>query len=93
MTIGFMSDLLRGFQWVVCYYFDATYRRVEALKQEGKSQFVVRNESQTFFARSLSLAYGEVSLKILDVKFNSHEIININKITASSVQEFCGYFK
>ncbi|KAK0160987.1 hypothetical protein PV328_008329 [Microctonus aethiopoides] len=53
------ENLLKGFQWLVCYYLDVSYKRVEELRNSGFSQFMVRNDSQTFFARSLSLVYGE----------------------------------
>lgn len=53
------KNLLFLFQWLVCYYLKKTSARVQDLKQKGCTDFMVRNDSQLFFARTLSLVYGE----------------------------------
>lgn len=53
------ENLIKAYQWLVCYHFNETQKKVGSLKAEGHNSFVIRNESQTFFAKSLSLAYAE----------------------------------
>lgn len=53
-------------------------QRVELLKKQGKSNFDAKNDSQVFYARSLSLVYGErmilsKSLQIVTELPNSSE--------------------
>ena len=47
------------------YYLEQTSRRVEGLKNAGKSVFDTRNDSQVFAANSLAIAYGNVSLLLV----------------------------
>lgn len=56
----FISDLLFSLKWLLCYYLKKTNKRVQDLKEDGYTDFMVRNDSQLFFARTLSLIYGEV---------------------------------
>ncbi|KAK2586248.1 hypothetical protein KPH14_001504 [Odynerus spinipes] len=53
------ENLLFSFRWLICYYLKKTSEHVQNLKQKGYSHFMVRNDSQLFFARTLSLVYGE----------------------------------
>ncbi|EFN80595.1 peroxisomal acyl-coenzyme A oxidase 3 isoform X2 [Harpegnathos saltator] len=46
-------------KWLVCYYLKKTYQHVKQLKSSGMSDFDVKNNSQTFLARTLSLVYAE----------------------------------
>lgn len=39
-----------------------TYQLVQSMKRNGNSDFVVRNDSQLFNARTLTLVYGEVKI-------------------------------
>ncbi|XP_053595215.1 peroxisomal acyl-coenzyme A oxidase 3 isoform X2 [Microplitis demolitor] len=79
-------NLLKVFQWLVCYYFEKTCQRIEALKNIGKNPFIVRNESQTFYAKSLSLIYGEHAIlkcfieKINDPSWSAEEKIVLKKL-------------
>lgn len=57
-------DLLLTFKWLVCYYLKKTYQRVKDLESNGMSDFDIRNNSQMFLARTLSLVYGEVKKKM-----------------------------
>ncbi|XP_011308973.1 peroxisomal acyl-coenzyme A oxidase 3 [Fopius arisanus] len=83
-----LQNIVRALQWLVCHYFNATYRRVENLKRQGKNQFIVRNESQTFFARSLSLVYAEHAVfrkfynTLSDEKWGSNERRVLQKLCA-----------
>ncbi|XP_015116723.1 peroxisomal acyl-coenzyme A oxidase 3-like [Diachasma alloeum] len=80
------QNIIKGLQWLVCHYLNATHSRVEGLKREGKSQFVIRNESQTFFARSLSLVYAEHAVfktflnTLSDEKWGNNERIVLRKL-------------
>ena len=53
-------DLLLIFKWLVCYYLKKTYQRMKELQSNGMSDFDVKNNIQTFLARTLSLVYAEV---------------------------------
>ncbi|XP_034946193.1 peroxisomal acyl-coenzyme A oxidase 3 [Chelonus insularis] len=53
------KNLLRCFRWLICYYLNLTHQRVKTLSKEGKNHFTIRNESQTYFAKTLSLIYAE----------------------------------
>ncbi|XP_072751455.1 peroxisomal acyl-coenzyme A oxidase 3-like [Anoplolepis gracilipes] len=56
------ENLLLTFKWLVCYYLKKTYQRVKDLKSNGMSDFDIKNNSQMFLARTLSLVYGEHAL-------------------------------
>ncbi|XP_058800086.1 peroxisomal acyl-coenzyme A oxidase 3 isoform X3 [Phymastichus coffea] len=53
------ENLLICLKWLICYYMKKTYEVVQSLKEKGCSDFVVRNDSQLFNARTLTLVYGE----------------------------------
>ncbi|XP_015179263.1 PREDICTED: peroxisomal acyl-coenzyme A oxidase 3 [Polistes dominula] len=57
-----LENLLFSFKWLVCYYLKKTYKHVQSLKENGCTDFMVRNNSQLFFAKTLSLVYGEYVL-------------------------------
>ncbi|XP_043479794.1 peroxisomal acyl-coenzyme A oxidase 3-like isoform X2 [Leptopilina heterotoma] len=57
-----IENLLLAFKWLLCYYLKNTYEKVELLENNGSSKFEARNNSQTYFARSLSLIYAELGL-------------------------------
>lgn len=48
----------------MCYYMKKTYNLVQSLKQSGCSDFVARNDSQLFNAKTLTLVYGEVNYHV-----------------------------
>ncbi|OXU31199.1 hypothetical protein TSAR_015946 [Trichomalopsis sarcophagae] len=56
------ENLLVCLKWITCYYMKKTYQLVQSMKQNGKSDFVARNDSQLFNARTLTLVYGEHAL-------------------------------
>ncbi len=58
MIIIFLTDLQKTLDWIVAYYLEKTAARVSALKNQGKTQFDIRNDSQVFNARNLSISYG-----------------------------------
>ncbi|KAH0560981.1 peroxisomal acyl-coenzyme A oxidase 3-like isoform X1 [Cotesia glomerata] len=80
------ENLQKAFQWLLCYYFEKTYRRVEILKSGGNDPFTIRNDSQTFYAKSLSLIYGEHAIfksfidKIEDPCWSNEEKIVLKKM-------------
>ncbi|KAL2721083.1 peroxisomal acyl-coenzyme A oxidase 3 [Vespula maculifrons] len=57
-----LENLLFSLKWLLCYYLKKTNKRVQDLKEDGYTDFMVRNDSQLFFARTLSLIYGEYVL-------------------------------
>jgi len=66
-------DLLSCFQWMICYLLSHTYAQLEMLKSQNKDLFTAKNDSQMFFARNLSIVFGEVNIYIvliIDLKNN-----------------------
>ncbi|KAG5318236.1 ACOX3 oxidase, partial [Pseudoatta argentina] len=53
------ENLLLVFKWLVCYYLKKTYQRMKEFQSDGMSDFDVKNNIQTFLARTLSLVYAE----------------------------------
>lgn len=51
--------LLGSYKWLVCWLLKATFKKVNSISQNGIDAFTAKNESQTYFARSLSLAFVE----------------------------------
>ncbi|RLU21718.1 hypothetical protein DMN91_006094 [Ooceraea biroi] len=62
------ENLLQDFEWLVCYYLKKTYLCVQDLKSKGMSDFEIRNDSQAFSARTLSLVYGEHALMLYFIR-------------------------
>ena len=74
-------DLLLAFKWLTCYYLKKTYDRVQRLKKSGSDNFEARNDSQTYFARTLSLVYAEVLNLVLISKLIEYiRIIDDSKL-------------
>ena len=48
------------FDWICVFLLEQTAKRVEELKNDGKTNFEIRNDSQVFGANYLSIAYGHV---------------------------------
>lgn len=57
------TDQLEALDWLVAYLLEESFQKMSALKRHGKSTFEARNDVQSFFARTLSIAYGEVRLR------------------------------
>ncbi|XP_070508448.1 peroxisomal acyl-coenzyme A oxidase 3-like [Chironomus tepperi] len=53
------ENLLTTFNWICAYLLEKTFNRVKTLQQSGQSNFDVRNNSQTFHANTLAVAYGQ----------------------------------
>ncbi|XP_011630251.1 peroxisomal acyl-coenzyme A oxidase 3 isoform X3 [Pogonomyrmex barbatus] len=62
------ETLLLTFKWLVCYYLKKTHQRVKELKSSGMSDFDVKNNVQSFLARTLSLVYGEHAIMLYFIK-------------------------
>ncbi|XP_012527956.1 peroxisomal acyl-coenzyme A oxidase 3 [Monomorium pharaonis] len=62
------ENLLLMFKWLVCYYLKKTYQRMMELKSSGMSNFDVKNNIQTFFARTLSLVYAEHAVMLYFIR-------------------------
>lgn len=60
--ICIFEDLLSCFQWIICYLIRKTYAQLQLLKAQGKDAFTVKNDSQMFFAKDLSIVFAEVSI-------------------------------
>ncbi|XP_077258489.1 peroxisomal acyl-coenzyme A oxidase 3 isoform X1 [Temnothorax americanus] len=63
------ENLLLAFKWLICHYLKKTHRCMKELKSSGMSDFDVKNNSQTFLARTLSLVYAEHAVMLYFVKF------------------------
>jgi len=62
------ENLLLAFKWLVCYYLNKTDQHMKELKSRGMSDFDVKNNSQTFLARTLSLIYAEHAVMLYFIK-------------------------
>ncbi|XP_043467952.1 peroxisomal acyl-coenzyme A oxidase 3-like [Leptopilina heterotoma] len=54
-----LDNLLIMHKWLVCYHLKKTYEQMQFLRKQGMNSFEIRNNSQMFFARTLSLVYAE----------------------------------
>ncbi|PSN36384.1 Peroxisomal acyl-coenzyme A oxidase 3 [Blattella germanica] len=57
--------LLSAYKWLVCWLLQATSAKIQSLIRSGKNAFDAKNDSQYFFAKTLSLAYAEKHLATL----------------------------
>ncbi|KAL9692388.1 hypothetical protein quinque_016433 [Culex quinquefasciatus] len=64
-----INVIMEALNWLVAYLLDTTAQKVANLKKQGKSSFTARNESQSFYARTLSMAYGERVIMFAAMKF------------------------
>ncbi|XP_053694048.1 peroxisomal acyl-coenzyme A oxidase 3 isoform X1 [Sabethes cyaneus] len=64
-----IQGLLKAMDWLVAYLLEETHNKLVAFKQNGKSSFDSRNDIQTFYARTLSIAYGERLMLFVADKF------------------------
>ena len=75
------------FKWLNCYYLKKTYEHVKNLRKNGSSSFEVRNNSQTYLARTLSLVYAEVG-RIFYNNFLNHYLRIVEKIKFKYIKKF-----
>ncbi|XP_046681221.1 peroxisomal acyl-coenzyme A oxidase 3-like [Homalodisca vitripennis] len=54
-----LQVLLKAYQWLICYLTKSTFQRLKINQSHGKDMFTAKNNSQVFFARTLSIAYIE----------------------------------
>ncbi|XP_011506012.1 PREDICTED: peroxisomal acyl-coenzyme A oxidase 3 [Ceratosolen solmsi marchali] len=73
------ENLLMCLRWLTCYYLKKTYNLVQALKKNGCSDFVAKNNSQVFHARTLALVYGEHATVQQFIKNNNDPIFDNNE--------------
>lgn len=55
-----ITELLKAWDWLVVNTLEQTYQRTRHLLTEGQSHFNVRNNSQTFYGKTLATVFGEV---------------------------------
>jgi len=58
-TVTQPKSILNAYRWLVCYILKQTSDKVERLAKEGKDNFTIRNETQSYHAATLSVIYGE----------------------------------
>lgn len=81
-----LDNLLLAFKWLTCYYLKKTHEKVQILKNNGNGNFEARNDSQTYFARTLSLIYAEHAIiqnfchRIKNEEFKSEEKLVLTKL-------------
>ncbi|XP_068085337.1 peroxisomal acyl-coenzyme A oxidase 3 isoform X2 [Anabrus simplex] len=51
------NTLLAAYKWLVCWLLEATEARVQSQLRMGKDPFTAKNDSQVFYARTLSIAF------------------------------------
>uniref|UniRef100_A0A1S4GXK8 Acyl-coenzyme A oxidase n=1 Tax=Anopheles gambiae TaxID=7165 RepID=A0A1S4GXK8_ANOGA len=64
-----IANQLEALDWLVAYLLEESFQKMSSLKRHGKSSFEARNDVQSFFARTLSIAYGERMLLNVYAKF------------------------
>jgi hypothetical protein len=60
LTRLWFAVLLKAYKWLVCYLTQSTVERLKGQQSQGKDAFTAKNDSQVFFARTLSIAFVEV---------------------------------
>lgn len=81
-----LENLLLAFKWLTCYYLKNTYEKVQRLKNNGNGNFEARNDSQTYFARTLTLVYAEHAIiqnfchRIQGAEFKADERLVLTKL-------------
>jgi len=73
------SVLLAAYRWLVCWLLQATANKIKSQHQLGKDAFSAKNNTQTFFAKTLSLAFIEVSCST--VQFQTHFLTHCGWVT------------
>ncbi|XP_049960175.1 peroxisomal acyl-coenzyme A oxidase 3-like isoform X1 [Schistocerca serialis cubense] len=53
------KTLLSAYEWLICWLLVSTEEKLEKLQKTGADPFTAKNNSQVFYARTLSLAYAE----------------------------------
>ena len=53
------NTVLDAYKWLVCWLLQSTSEKYNSALQLGKDTFTARNDSQVFYARTLSLAFIE----------------------------------
>ena len=51
--------ILDAYKWLLCWLLQSTSEKYKSEVEHGKDDFAARNDSQVFFARTLSLVYVE----------------------------------
>ncbi|XP_071443002.1 peroxisomal acyl-coenzyme A oxidase 3-like [Hetaerina americana] len=54
------EELITAYRWLCCWLLEATSLRLKRFQAEGKDPLEAKNDSQAFYARSLSIAYLEL---------------------------------
>ncbi|XP_062545312.1 peroxisomal acyl-coenzyme A oxidase 3 [Armigeres subalbatus] len=85
-----IKGLLDALNWLVAFTLEETYEKTVLLKQKGKSSFDARNESQSFYARTLSMVYGERALIYVADKFLANLEEGSEKIVLQRLISLCG---
>lgn len=53
------NTLLSAYEWLICWLLISSERKLNELQKNGTDTFVARNNTQVFYARTLSVAYAE----------------------------------
>lgn len=63
MTTFFrIVDLIKAYDWLVCWMLKITAERLEQNRVKHKDKFTAFNESQAYYARTLAIVFAEVIL-------------------------------
>lgn len=66
--------VLSCYEWLMCHLLNVTNNHIDKSKQNGADNFKAKNDSQTYKARTLSLALAEyVAMNAFKRKFKSSE--------------------
>ncbi|XP_055386336.1 peroxisomal acyl-coenzyme A oxidase 3 isoform X2 [Condylostylus longicornis] len=81
----FPENLMFVLDWLISWQLNVTVSKCKCLKEEGKSPFEIRNESQSFYAATLAIIYAHRMIfyvfheKVKNLK-NSPEKLVLEKV-------------
>lgn len=77
------ETVLGMYEWLVCFLLQSTAERVQSNLSQGLDPFTAKNFSQVYYARSLSIVYGErfAVKKLLEFAEESDDVASRNVLT------------
>lgn len=62
--------ILETYEWLICWLATSTLKKMDDLKNHLSDKFLIKNQSQVFKARSLSLVFAEVIILTIICLYN-----------------------
>lgn len=84
------KTLLSAFEWLICWLLSSTEEKQEKLQKTGADAFTTKNNSQVFYARTLSLAYAERVILSKFWTFSSSQ--DVDPALANVLKKLCSLY-